>query len=137
MVNKCVWIYVFLFLTTSVFIGSCDEKKTNVQGFLKGTISIGPLCPVERIPPDPACSPTAETYKAYQVDVYSSDGVNKIAELNPSLDGSFIIELPSGNYKVDLEKRVKNIGGSNLPLEITVGNNDTILINIEIDTGIR
>lgn len=126
-----------LFLLVIAVFVSCNDKKTNGSGYLKGTISIGPLCPVERIPPDPACSPTAETYKAYQVDVYSSDGVNKIAELDPSLDGSYIMELPAGNYKLNLEKGKVSIGGSNLPQQITIENNDTIMINIEIDTGIR
>ena len=135
--NKYRRTFILLFLLVLAVFASCDDKKTNGSGFLKGTISIGPLCPVERIPPDPACSPTAETYKAYQVDVYSSDGVNKVAELNPSLDGSFLTGLPAGNYKINLEKGILSIGGSNLPLEITIESNDTILINIEIDTGIR
>jgi hypothetical protein len=124
-------------LTCLVIYSGCEKKKIIDQGVLKGTISIGPLCPVERIPPDPACAPTAETYKAYQVDVYSSDGVNIIAELNPALDGSFITDLPGGNYKINLAKGILSIGGSNLPSEITIERGDTTILNITIDTGIR
>ena len=115
----------------------CDRKKSLKVGFLEGTISIGPICPVETIPPDPACQPTAETYKAYPVSIYTSDGKTKIALLQPSLDGSFSRELPPGNYLVVLEKAQNNIGGSNLPAEVSITSLDKTLLNINIDTGIR
>ena len=41
-------------------------------GFLEGKVTIGPLCPVERTPPDPACQPTEATYKAWQIAVYTA-----------------------------------------------------------------
>ena len=106
-------------------------------GYLEGVISIGPICPVERVPPDPACLPTAETYKAYPVSVFSSDGRRKILQLNPSLDGSFITELAPGNYLVVLDKAQNYIGGSNLPVEVSISTQDKTLLNINIDTGIR
>src|SRR5664279_2051494 len=93
-----------------IFLAGCDKLNDN-HGFLSGVISIGPICPVEKIPPDPGCLPTAETYKAYPVNVYSSDGKNKITRLNPSLDGFYTIEIPAGNYLVVLEKPQNNIGG--------------------------
>jgi hypothetical protein len=92
---------------------------------------------VETVPPDPACLPTAETYKAYPVRVFTSDGKIKISQLNPSLDGSFISELPPGSYLVVLEKAQNNIGGSNLPVEVTINSQVTTMLNINIDTGIR
>ena len=124
-------------LTGLVLITGCEKKQTSSQGFLEGVISIGPICPVERIPPDPACQPTAETYKAYPVSIYTSDGSKLIAQLKPSLDGSYFSELPTGNYLVVLEKRQNNIGGSNLPSEISINADNTTIFNINIDTGIR
>jgi hypothetical protein len=126
-----------IFLTGLVLISSCDKEKNLTMGWLEGTILIGPICPVERIPPDPGCLPTAETYKAYPVSVYTSDGKRKITQLNPSLDGSFSIELPAGNYLVVLEKDQNNIGGSNLPSEVSITSKDITLLDINIDTGIR
>lgn len=107
------------------------------NGYLEGVISIGPICPVERVPPDPGCLPTAATYKAYPVSVFTSDGKKKIVQLNPSLDGSYITYLPSGNYLVVLEKVQTNAGGSNLPVEISITSQEETLLNINIDTGIR
>lgn len=126
-----------VFLTAVLFISGCDKRMTLEPGYLEGVISIGPICPVERVPPDPACLPTAETYKAYPVSVFSSDGRRKILQLNPSLDGSFITELAPGNYLVVLDKAQNYIGGSNLPVEVSISTQDKTLLNINIDTGIR
>jgi hypothetical protein len=81
--------------------------------------------------------PTEETYKAYPVYVCSPDGSKKIQLISPTLDGTFKMELPAGNYLVILDKENGGIGSSNLPQEITIKPLETTLISIEIDTGIR
>ena len=126
---------LLLFLSF-IFVSGCEKSNEN-HGYLAGIITIGPICPVEKIPPDPGCLPTAETYKAYPVSVYSSDGKNKIAQLNPSLDGSYTSEIPAGNYLVILEKPQNIIGGSNLPASVSINSKDTTKLFINIDTGIR
>jgi len=126
-----------ILLLTIIFVTGCDKSTHREAGYLDGVISIGPICPVERVPPDPACLPTAETYKAYPVSIFTADGKRKITQLSPSLDGSFSSELPPGNYLVVLEKAQNNIGGSNLPAEISITSLNTTLLSISIDTGIR
>jgi hypothetical protein len=126
-----------IFLMGLILMSACDKKKGLNPGWFEGTISIGPICPVEKIPPDPACMPTAETYKAYPVSVYTSDGKVKIIQLNPSLDGTFSTELPSGNYQVVLETPNKYVGGSNLPVEVSIVSLEKTMLSINIDTGIR
>jgi hypothetical protein len=118
-------------------ITGCAKLTNSETGLLEGVILIGPLCPVETVPPDPACQPTAETYKAYPLGVYSSDGTKKIASILPNLDGSYITELYPGTYKVVLEKEQQGPGSSNLPADITISSNDVTVLNINIDTGIR
>jgi hypothetical protein len=125
------------FLTGLLFISGCDKQITKESGFLEGKISIGPICPVERVPPDPGCLPTAETYKAYPVSVWTSNGRRKIAQINPALDGSFRTELAPGNYMVILENGQSKIGRSNLPVEVSIISQGKTLLNINIDTGIR
>jgi len=132
--------YIFLsiiFLVSLLLNSGCDKQFTQEVGFLKGVISIGPLCPVERDPPDPGCLPTYETYKAYPVSIWSSNGRRKIAHVNPALDGSYKIELNSGNYLVILETGQNSIGSSNLPLEVEIRAQAETILNINIDTGIR
>jgi hypothetical protein len=126
-----------VFLAGLLTFSGCDKQAEPENGFLKGTISIGPLCPVEKDPPDPACLPTAETYKAYPVYVCTPDDSKKIALISPSLDGSFETELAPGKYLVILDKVQINIGSSNLPQEVTINSFETTVISIEIDTGIR
>jgi hypothetical protein len=135
--NNYMRILVVILLTCIAVMSGCDSKKALVEGILEGTISIGPICPVETIPPDPACLPTAETYKAYPVNVFTSDGKTKVAQLMPSLDGSYSSELPQGDYLIVLEGAKNNIGGSNLPVIVSIKAQDKTLLNINIDTGIR
>jgi hypothetical protein len=135
--NNYIRILVVILLTCIAVMSGCDSKKALVEGILEGTISIGPICPVETIPPDPACLPTAETYKAYPVNVFTSDGKTKVAQLMPSLDGSYSSELPQGDYLIVLEGAKNNIGGSNLPVIVSIKAQDKTLLNINIDTGIR
>jgi hypothetical protein len=86
-------IILRLFLLAGlIYISGCDKNENREYGILEGTISIGPICPVETDPPDPGCLPTAETYKAFPVYVRTSDGSKEITLIRPSLDGTFEIE---------------------------------------------
>ena len=123
-----------------ILIDACTQQdktqdKASEKGFLEGRIRIGPLCPVERIPPDSNCQPTEETYSAWPIAVF--DGKTKVAHVEPKIGGSFKIELPPGNYVVDLEKTQPRIGGNNLPAEVIIKSGETTTLNIDIDTGIR
>jgi hypothetical protein len=120
-----------------LFFSGCENQFNHDVGFLVGVISIGPLCPVEKDPPDPGCLPTAETYKAYPVSIWTSNGRRKIAQINPALDGSYNVELESGNYLVILELGQNRIGSSNLPAEVEIIQQNSVILNIDIDTGIR
>jgi hypothetical protein len=129
------WVLFLGFL----FISGCEKQSlyTGMDGFLKGKISIGPICPVETNPPDPGCLPTAETYKAYPVNICTPDGRIKIAQILPELNGSFITELPAGEYSIRLQNSQNRIGRSNLPVLVSIVSNDSTTLNINIDTGIR
>ena len=132
--------YLLFFVIFVIAIFSCGDIKEDIvgSGVLKGKITIGPLCPVERIPPDPACLPTVETYRAWATAVFKAKDKIKFATIVPNLDGTFEIELPLGDYIVDYNVvRVIWIGKSNLPATISISHKDTTTFNINIDTGIR
>jgi len=126
-----------LFLSVAFIISGCEEQFPKDTGFLEGVISIGPICPVEKDPPDPGCLPTYETYKAYPVTIWTSNGRRKIAQINPALDGSYKIELNPGHYLVVLENDKNSIGSSNLPAEVVIRSQAETILNVDIDTGIR
>ena len=96
--------FIFVFLAGLLLFSGCNKQINLENGFLEGTISIGPLCPVETDPPSPGCLPTAETYKAYPVYVCTPDGSQKIVLISPALDGLFKTELAHGKYLVLLER---------------------------------
>jgi hypothetical protein len=118
-------------------ISGCDKQYNQETGFLEGKISIGPLCPVETDPPQPGCLPTAETYKAYPVSIWTSNARRKLDQINPSLDGSYKVELAPGNYLIKLDKEQHAIGSSNLPFEVSIISRKETKLDINIDTGIR
>jgi len=115
----------------------CDSRISQGSGLLEGKISIGPICPVETVPPGPECLPTAETYKAYPVSILTLDQRLKVTQITPALDGTFSIELDEGSYFIVLEEDQNSIGRSNLPLEVIINPQEKTVINIDIDTGIR
>lgn len=127
-------ILLYLFL----FPFSCSERNIiGGYGVLGGKITIGPLCPVETVPPNPACLPTAETYKAWATAVWTLNRKSKVATLDPKLDGTYEIRIPSGSYIIDFDQSNFYHVGSNLPALITITFGDTTKFNINIDTGIR
>jgi hypothetical protein len=128
-----------LFLLLMVSFAACE--KTGIfndgSGTLKGKITIGPICPVETVPPNPDCQPTAETYKAYPVTVWSTDMKHLIAKIQPSLDGSYSAMVPDGTFLVVLQKQLSGPGGSNLPVTVVISDGIVTTLDINIDTGIR
>jgi hypothetical protein len=132
---------LFYTIVTGIIIQSmyscAGQNSIGIAGVLKGKITIGPLCPVETVPPSPGCSPTAETYKTWATAVWKLNKTGKVVTLTPALDGNYLVTLPSGKYIIDFDSIQNYKAGSNLPFKITVPANDTVIFNINIDTGIR
>jgi hypothetical protein len=128
-----------LFILILFVFSGCENQNilNGGVGTLKGKISIGPLCPVERIPPDPACQPTAETYKAYPISIWTADMKTKITDIKPSPDGNYSARVPYGTYNIVLEKQLAGVGGSNLPATVDIKEDSATVLDISIDTGIR
>ncbi len=127
-------LFFIIFFTPACELQSPFDYKL---GVLQGTISIGPLCPVETVPPLIDCLPTAETYKAYQVSVWTTDLKTKVLDITPALNGAYSIRLPEGEFMVVLNKQISGAGGSNLPQQVVIAGGLTTMLNISIDTGIR
>ena len=126
------------FILMVIFINACAQnQEIQEKGILQGKIMIGPLCPVERIPPDSNCQPTEETYKAWPISVWTQNKMTKIGQIIPSADGSFRMELQAGNYVVDFDKQQPVIGKRNLPATVIIKSGETTNLDIDIDTGIR
>ena len=71
-------IIVGIALLLGLLFSGCEKLTNQETGFLEGVISIRPICPVQPVPPEPRCLPTAETYKAYPVSIWTSNGRRKV-----------------------------------------------------------
>jgi len=105
-----------------------------LQGSLSGSMTIGPMCPVENAA-NP-CTPTAETYAAHKVYVYDSSRQKLLATLTPDAQGNFSTKLDPGTYIVDVEHQA--VGGvQGAPATVKISAGATATVKISIDTGIR
>jgi hypothetical protein len=116
---------------------ACPNAETSTpatgEGLIKGIVLLGPTCPVERIPPDPACAP-----KPYQTSIGISKNIENpesFLTIQSTASGTFSVSLPAGEYVFHPK------GGSPFPrcdeqlVEVSAGNVTTTAINC--DTGIR
>lgn len=101
-------------------------------GFVKGTVTVGPLCPVERV--GKPCPVPPETYTSRNVLVYEVDQTTIKTKRALSATGSYSISLAPGTYWVQIDPA--GIGeGEKKQVSVTSGN--TVTTDFDIDTGIR
>ncbi|MEA3199097.1 MAG: hypothetical protein QOE90_525 [Thermoplasmata archaeon] len=99
-----------------------------------GTAMLGPTCPVERAPPDPAC---ADRPFAGNLTVTSADGATSLARFVTRADGTFNVTLAPGTYAI---RGAENPNGlprcaSDGPFTVRAG--AWTEVNVSCDTGIR
>ena len=99
---------------------------------VRGTVSLGPTCPVMREPPDPQC---ADRVYATAVLVYRANSKTPFIIGNSDANGAFSFSLPPGSYTITAG------GNTTLPRcereEVNVGRGGYATTTIFCDTGIR
>ena len=115
---------------------SVVSEESGRTGVLAGTVSIGPICPVER--EDEPCPVPAGLYASVQVHVQSLRTGRLVAREPLDAQGRFRLELPAGSYRVELDHRLGiDRGASERPRIARVEAAETTVLEFEIDTGIR
>ena len=120
-----------------MLIGSAAGSDFAPPGFVEGHLKIFPLSDVN-LADDGGRTNTAmaERYAQYPLVILARDGKKEIAQVTVNRDGNYRIELPPGDYILDVRgpeskpRRVK-------PRPFTVVSNQTVRVNMDIDTGIR
>jgi len=124
--------YIFIILS---FCLSCAPAAPQPTGILQGHVTIGPLVPVQRVGiPDP--TPAPEVYAARQMVIFSADGRNEIARADISPQGNYSIELPAGDYTVDINRLGIDFAAG-FPATVNIHPDQTTVLDVDIDTGIR
>lgn len=100
---------------------------------LRGVAVAGPVCPVETIPPDPACAP--RPVADAEITVRDAAG-QAVATVTTGSDGAFLVELPAGTYTVE-PGPVEGLMGTAPTISAEVVGGRVTDLTIEYDTGIR
>lgn len=107
--------------------GTADPVTLNVR------LAAGPVCPVVRNPPDPACAPRA--LANVDIRVYDAAG-NEVGDLTSDETGRASIALPPGSYFV-APAVLPDLMGQAEPLAFAAVGGDRVALLFEYDTGIR
>jgi hypothetical protein len=100
---------------------------------IAGAALAGPVCPVERDPPDPACA--ARPVVGATV-VIRDGGGSEVARTVTADDGSFFVETPAGEYVVEPQP-ANGLMGTAASQNVTVVDGAVVVIQLDYDTGIR
>lgn len=100
------------------------------QGGITGHALVGPTCPVQRDPPDPACAD-----KPYQGPLVALDAAGtQRASASTDAAGAFVLRVPAGTYTVASP-------GGGLPrcssAEVHVLDDMLVDVAVSCDSGIR
>ena len=109
--------------------GAAVVRRTGIGG--KATA--GPVCPVEKNPPDPGC---AARPVAGAVLVIRDAGGTQVARATTGADGTFFVDLPAGRYVVE-PQAVAGLMGTAGPQNVTVDAGMASAVQLDYDTGIR
>lgn len=97
------------------------------------TAVAGPTCPVETIPPDPACAP--RPVAGATVIILDGQGTSA-ATVVLDAQGSAVVALPAGNYVVQPQPAA-GLMGTPESMNVTVVDGTLTPVVLSYDTGIR
>ncbi len=100
---------------------------------VSGSALAGPVCPVERLPPDPACAP--RPVEGADISVVDVNG-EQVALVTTDANGASAFDVVPGTYRL-VAMPVAGLIGTPAPLELNVGPAGATDIVLEFDTGIR
>lgn len=110
-------------------------KQLPGNGTVVGQVVLGPVCPVEHIPPDPACAP--RSYKT-SIDIWSIMTGSSYQRVSTDALGSFKLSLIPGNYSVAVTQPTNGSPYPRCtPVNFSVTAKKVQKITINCDTGIR
>jgi len=124
---KCL-IAVCIF---SVVAGMATEPP----GFVEGHLKILSLREVE-LADGNAPAITAENYAEYPLIILSHDGKKEIARVTADGNGNYRTALPPGDYVLDVQRRARGHVRAK-PQRFTVVSDQTVRVDMDIDTGVR
>jgi hypothetical protein len=100
-----------------------------------GTISAGPVCPVEQVPPDPRCAPRPV---AGAVIVATNASGQEVGRATSAADGTYQLIVSQTGTVLITALPVAGLAQPPAPVTVTLTQpSDIERIDLEYDTGIR
>jgi hypothetical protein len=135
------WWKILLFavaLAGSLVVTSCQPGGPETV-LLQGAVTIGPISPVERPGENPPVPP--EVFESRYLIIYGESGQKLVREvyftqIGNGATGYYTAQIAPGTYVVD----INHLGmdrADGLPVKITVSADETVTVDVDIDTGIR
>jgi hypothetical protein len=124
---------IFLILAEAASINAAPP------GFIEGHLKIFSLKEVELAGENsPTVTPKAyaETYAEYPLIILSQGEKKEIARVTADGKGNFRTALPPGDYVLDVQGRARGHVRAK-PQPFTVAPNQTVHVDMDIDTGVR
>jgi hypothetical protein len=115
----------------SVFTGMATE----LPGFVEGHLKIISGKEVE-LADGNAPAITVENYAQYPLIILSQGGKKEIARVTADENGNYRTALPPGDYVLDVQGRARGHVRAR-PRRFTVVSNQTVRVDMNIDTGVR
>lgn len=127
---------VALVLLAMVIVACVAPPSPSARpGVLEVRALAGPVCPVETVPPDPACEPRPVANAP--VFVAPGDGRDiLVAQGTTDGDGLVRLELPPGAYVIS-GGEVDGLFGLPEPVRVTLESGARASVELTYDTGIR
>ena len=108
---------------------------TESPGFVEGHLKILSSKEVE-LADGSAPAVTAKNYAQYPLIILSQDGKKEIARVIADGNGNYRATLPPGDYVLDVKGRARGHVRAKSQ-RFTVVSNQTVRVDIDIDTGVR
>ena len=133
--NYFVSCGLLVFIAVFVIVSGCSvPAEPGGMGQLEGVVTIGPLCPVE--PCHISDEQYAAAYATRHLVITDLGASSRIYLVSFSPDGHYRIQLPEGQYLVELPKN--GIDRSpDVPKTVEIKRDEIVVFNVSIDTGIR
>ena len=126
------WIFCCVFLVAACCVASDNAALGFVEGHLKILVS------KEVELAEGNASKFSADYGEYPLIILSQDGKNEIIRLTADENGKYRAALPPGDYILDVHgRRPKGVGIRAKPQPFKVISNQTVQLDMTINTGVR
>jgi hypothetical protein len=129
----CIFVLAGVFSNISCLPGMQEEV------LIQGGVTIGPITPVQQAGECPVVPP--EVFEARKLIIYDESGKHLVREIyftqiGNSAYGYYAAQVGAGTYIIDINHNgIDRADG--LPKKIRVSKDETVTIDVNIDTGIR